>query len=446
MKKIYLFLFLISASLVLQAQTADKPWGFGLGAGAYGNFDKEGVGVMPQLYFSRFLSPTFDVMLQQNIAVFNSKVRNDLDAANTVLNLRLKLYNDKIINSDSPVKPYVYGGPGLLFDNNTEGLNFNLGIGSKFAVAPSTAIFLEGGYIDGVSYEASNGGDRKEDMWKVVGGIEFSFGKAKDSDEDGVPDRKDNCPDTPYGVTVDENGCPIDTDGDGIPDYKDDCPREAGLTSLAGCPDRDGDGIADKYDECPDDPGLEEFKGCPDTDGDGVPDKDDECPDTPKGYKVDDKGCPIDTDGDGLVDEEDECPTEAGPIENKGCPVKEEEKEAVVLPDIKVKPVYFVVDKSYLTEYTKGKLDKLVTLLEENPEYNVNLFGHTDSQASEEYNMDLAAARVKSVTKYLVEKGLDKSRITNTEALGESQPVASNDTEEGRKLNRRVEFEIFLLK
>ena len=88
-------------------------------------------------------------------------------------------------------------------------------------------------------------------------------------------------------VAVDADGCPLDRDGDGVPDYKDDCPDTPGLASLNGCPDKDGDGIADHLDECPDVPGLKKFNGCPDTDGDGVPDPKDECPDTPKGCAVD---------------------------------------------------------------------------------------------------------------------------------------------------------------
>jgi hypothetical protein len=71
---------------------------------------------------------------------------------------------------------------------------------------------------------------------------------------DGVSDNKDKCPDTPSGVAVDANGCPVDSDGDGVADYNDDCPTVAGLTSLKGCPDADSDGVADKNDKCPDTP------------------------------------------------------------------------------------------------------------------------------------------------------------------------------------------------
>ena len=446
MKRFFLLLIVLSVSLLLKAQTADKQWGFGLGAGAYGNFDKSGVGLMPEFHLSKYLSPTFDLMLQQSLAFFNSGVRSDMDAANTLLNLRFKFYNGKMITEDSPIRPYLYAGPGYLFDNRTSGLNFNLGLGSKFAVSPTTSLFLEGGYIDGITYKAPDGGNRKEDMWKIVGGIVFTFGKAKDSDRDGVPDRVDKCPDTPFGVTVDKNGCPVDSDGDGIPDYLDDCPHEAGLSSLGGCPDTDGDGIADKYDECPEEPGTKELKGCPDTDGDGVIDKNDLCPDTPSGVIVDENGCPVDSDGDGIPDYLDDCPHEAGPKENNGCPIEEAEKQKSIVLDIKINPVYFSIDQSYLTDYSKDKLDKLITLLNENPDYKINLSGFTDNIGSKEYNQLLSERRVKSVIGYLTSNGLDQSRIYETKAFGKESPAADNASEEGRRLNRRVEFEVFELK
>ena len=91
-----------------------------------------------------------------------------------------------------------------------------------------------------------------------------------DSDDDGVPDYLDLCPDTPIEARgyVDINGCLIDADDDGVPDYRDDCPDtpfEARETvDDRGCPkDSDFDGIPDYLDDCPKVPGLPEFNGCP---------------------------------------------------------------------------------------------------------------------------------------------------------------------------------------
>lgn len=157
-------------------------------------------------------------------------------------------------------------------------------------------------------------------------GVNFVFGNRKDSDHDGVADRKDKCPDTPLGVIVDRKGCPVDTDGDGVPDYIDKCPGtppEAYATvDQHGCPaDTDGDGVPDYLDKCPGTPaGVSvDANGCPfDTDGDGVPDNLDKCPDTPKDAKgmVDKDGCLLDTDGDGVPDYLDLCPNT--PAEAKG--------------------------------------------------------------------------------------------------------------------------------
>ncbi|MHB9055438.1 MAG: OmpA family protein [Paludibacteraceae bacterium] len=118
-------------------------------------------------------------------------------------------------------------------------------------------------------------------------------GTAKDSDGDGVKDSKDLCPNTPAGVKVDANGCPLDTDGDGIADYQDECPTVAGLQALKGCPDADGDGVTDSKDLCPNTPaGVNvDANGCPlDSDGDGIADYLDKCP-TVAGT-VENNGCP----------------------------------------------------------------------------------------------------------------------------------------------------------
>ena len=171
-----------------------------------------------------------------------------------------------------------------------------------------------------------------------------------DNDRDGIPNKKDSCPDEAGSIEM--NGCP-DRDKDGISDNKDDCPLEPGLAILNGCPDKDGDQIADKLDlcpevaglkylkgcpdrdldsipdnedECPNTLGLKMFKGCPDRDLDSIPDKEDECPDR-KGLKIF-GGCP-DSDGDSLPDQTDNCPELAGPKERNGCPEMDKDKDGL---------------------------------------------------------------------------------------------------------------------
>ncbi|HZL11344.1 MAG TPA: thrombospondin type 3 repeat-containing protein, partial [Prolixibacteraceae bacterium] len=343
MKKTLFLLLIVAFSASINAQTSDKKWGIGAALGAYGTLNNGGIGLMPEGYFlSRYLSPKFDLVFQGDLGMFRSNANNDLNFANGLLNLRYKLSDES-----KNFRPYIYGGPGVLSVNTGTGslgeanksiVNFDLGLGGKLYVSPRTAFYMEAGYIHGLETTVA-GVTERESYWKTTFGLETAFGKTKDTDMDGVSDRKDKCPNTPTGVAVDKDGCPVDTDGDGVADYMDDCPTEAGLTSTKGCPDTDKDGIADKDDACPEIAGLASLKGCPDADGDGVTDKDDKCPNTPKGYKVDASGCPFDTDNDGVINEEDDCPTVAGPKENKGCPVEE-----IITSEMQIDPVLFGFD------------------------------------------------------------------------------------------------------
>ncbi|HAQ19299.1 MAG TPA: hypothetical protein DCR40_08730 [Prolixibacteraceae bacterium] len=447
MKKLLLLSLILAFAASTNAQTSDKKMGFGFGIGAYGTSNDQGVGLMPEVYLSRYLSPKLDLMLKGDLGVLNSKV-DKIDLANAFLNLRFKLTDES-----KKFRPYLFAGPGLLADNQESGLNFDLGLGGKYYFNPGTAFYFDAGYLNGIETTRASKPVR-DNILKATVGLEFGLGKAKDSDMDGVSDSKDKCPNTPAGVNVDNFGCPVDTDGDGVADHIDDCPAVAGLASLKGCPDKDKDGIADKNDACPDVAGLPALKGCPDTDGDSVADKDDKCPDTPKGWKVDLSGCPLDQDKDGVPDAIDECPTVAGTKDTKGCPVKvvtletikELTPEQVVMQNVKVTPVHFLSDKSYLTDYSKGVLEKLIKTLNSDKDFKVNMYGYTDSQGSDNYNIKLSQDRINSVVEHLISKGISKDRIIHQKALGKAKPIASNDTEEGRLQNRRVEFEIFKMK
>ena len=136
--------------------------------------------------------------------------------------------------------------------------------------------------------------------------------KKMDTDNDGVNDFDDICPELPGLVEL--NGCP-DKDKDGVHDLADECPDQMGFPETNGCPDRDNDGVADKDDQCPDMYG--EGSGCPDMDKDGVPNTKDDCPDIPGPLEL--NGCP-DSDGDGIKDSEDNCPEKVGDAEHGGCP------------------------------------------------------------------------------------------------------------------------------
>ena len=442
MKKLLLLSIILALTAGLNAQTLDKKWGLGIGLGGYGvtNNNKSEIGLMPELYLSRYLSPRLDLSLKAEMGLWRSDLVNTLDLVNPFLNLRFKLGQET-----SKLRPYLYAGPGFLADNTGTGLNFDAGLGAKYYFNPNTALYFDAGYINGIEVTRISGVVH-DNFVKATVGLEFDFGKVKDSDMDGVSDKKDKCPETPAGVAVDANGCPLDTDGDGVADYIDNCPTVAGLTSLKGCPDTDKDGIADKDDACPEVAGLASLKGCPDTDGDGITDKDDKCQDTKKGYKVDSAGCPLDTDKDGIVDEEDNCPAVAGTKENKGCPVVEKIVDEAVLPALKVEAVYFDYDRSVINSGEKVKIEELVNILKTNNSLKVNLTGFTDSKGTEEYNMKLSERRIESVITSITSHGVSEKRVSKEKPLGEAKPAASNESEEGRALNRRVEFELIKTK
>ncbi len=134
-------------------------------------------------------------------------------------------------------------------------------------------------------------------------------------------------------------------------------------------------------------------------------------------------------------------------------PVKQDLKlaPAEVLP-IEVTPIaentviplnniFFEFDKSTLTSESFPELNRIVTLMNERKTMTVEIAGHTDQVGPENYNMMLSEKRAKSVTKYLVEKGVSQERISTT-FFGETKPVDTTNTKAGNSKNRRVEFKI----
>lgn len=101
--------------------------------------------------------------------------------------------------------------------------------------------------------------------------------------------------------------------------------------------------------------------------------------------------------------------------------------------------ILFGYDRSDLTASAESNLDKLSNVLKEYPDTNIEIQGHTDSKGSESYNQGLSDRRAGSVSTYLRGRGINSGRII-TKGYGENAPVASNDTDEGRAQNRRVNF------
>ncbi len=170
-----------------------------------------------------------------------------------------------------------------------------------------------------------------------------------------------------------------------------------------------------------------------DSDGDGVVDSKDKCPGTPAGRKVDADGCELDSDGDGIVDALDACPTVFAKTAD-GCPPPVVAPKKMVLEGVN-----FDNDEAALSAESAAILDQAAATLKEWGDVKVEVAGHTDSRSTDDYNMTLSQRRAESVRSYLIGKGVAAERLT-ARGYGESQPVAENETEDGRAKNRRVEL------
>lgn len=266
--------------------------------------------------------------------------------------------------------------------------------------------------------------------------------KFEDTDGDGILDSDDSCP--KLAGPAENKGCPWpDKDADTVVDKDDKCPTVAGPVENNGCPwvDSDKDTILDNVDACPSVAGPIENNGCPwpDTDGDSVLDKDDKCPNE-KGL-VANAGCPeYDADKDGVTDKEDECPTVAGLASNKGCPEVTQE----VLKELKVqaRAVFFVTGKAVLQSADKGetdgRLEAIKEIIKNYPNAKFSIEGHTDNVGNVKANQKLSEDRAKVVMDALIAKGVKPENLTY-KGFGDTKPVASNKTAEGRAENRRTE-------
>ena len=276
-------------------------------------------------------------------------------------------------------------------------------------------------------------------------GVKIPCPRLRDDDNDGVLDKFDKCLGTPANVAVDSFGCPLDTDKDSVPDYLDQCPGtpKGVQVDSVGCPiDSDGDGIADIYDLCPNTPDSIEVDahGCPvDSDGDGVADYLDKCPDTSKEAEVDTCGCPVDTDGDEVPDYLDKCPNVKGSAKNNGCPIVSAKNKAVLKKA--VHGIQFETNNAVIKTSSYPILNKVVTMMKKNPSYKLHISGHTDNVGKPAQNMKLSKERAAAVVKYLTKKGIKSSRL-RSDGFGGTKPVASNKTEKGKAMNRRVDFEV----
>ncbi|PPI84869.1 hypothetical protein KEHDKFFH_06585 [Marinobacter maroccanus] len=274
-------------------------------------------------------------------------------------------------------------GPRTAGSNHDE-TRVNVGTGFRYNV--SDAVSLRG------DLREFHGIDESTFDTQVSLGISFAFTRTiaqaapqpMDSDSDGVPDSRDQCPGTPAGVAVDSTGCEPDGDRDGVVDRRDDCPN------------------------------------------------------TPRGAEVDNRGCELDSDNDGVVNSQDLCPnTSAGAqVDASGCEGVVETIETFTIE------VQFPTNSSVIGNTFDSEIRRVADFLNENPETIVEIAGHSDSRGAADYNRALSQRRAEAVAGRLTGPlGVDPSRV-NAVGYGEEAPIASNNTAEGRAANRRVEARI----
>ena len=550
MKRIsFIVLLSIIFTSLISAQNFDKKWGLNIDYGSiqyrgelgdqFLDFSKwqSGYGIE----VSRYLSPSFNVGFRGGYNYLSVVGPGNLDYSmngelfSLLLNLEYKFSNGVTLPENGLFRPYIKPCVGMIFGQtwgkslDLNGAPYNLPLhdialsvkgGTKVKINKNISAFLELGnlWVTAVGMDGSKKDVSRDQFIQLNLGLSFTIGALRDADRDGVGDKADLCPQTPRGIEVDVQGCPLDNDGDGIPNFKDKCIDMAGSVETQGCPDIDSDGIADIYDHCPNDSGPKSNNGCPvvkiepitspidvsnigisekgvrvfyvytdnntavptvyssssnegmayDEDGDGISDNIDICPTRPgviENYGcpanefIDEvnntvlnlplsdiavkHGCPSDIDCDGISDDLDKCPNNAGAIRNLGCPI--EKLKPQWKQSVSVRPAHFMSGKTFLTDYSRERVDQLISIMNNNPTFNVWMFGHTDASGPSDINLRISEQRIQTIVDYLISKGIARERIF-TMGLGESFPASLARTENAQLMNRRVEFYLFEFK
>jgi outer membrane protein OmpA-like peptidoglycan-associated protein len=394
------------------------------GLGAWVNFPiGNSVSIEPQLLYNSYQFQTRSTAL--NLLMYDGKIRF------ISLPILLKIHaGDAIAFTLGPQFDFMTS----IEDNNNVAVKesfkgTSVGISGGLEVFPRGKVTIFGRYILGLTDmddRANHNPDMEYKISNIALGLKFKlFGKKET---------------TTYKATT-VTAPPADSDNDGIPDDQDKCPNQPGTAKYNGCPipDSDNDGINDEEDKCPNQPGIAKYNGCPipDSDNDGINDEEDKCPNQPGTAKY--NGCPIpDKDNDGINDEEDKCPDIAGIAANSGCP--EVPANLSKSLGLAAQGISFGTGASTkLTTKSNASLDKVVTMLNENPALKIRIEAHTDNAGDADANMKLSQDRAEAVKAYLVSKGISEDRII-TEGFGGTQPITDNTTAAARAKNRRIEL------
>lgn len=501
MSKRYGIFFMFAAVMLLSANAFAQFRANGLGGGAgagvsYGQTDIDR-STDPGLHFRAFLRHSlgekFEVEVGAGIA---TKISGEDDAYKTDLkpiDMRL-LFRPFATRSFSP---HLYAGMGALhYDVNTIPSNRSanvdteswtgfvpVGAALQFRIDDNTSFEINGGYnfvlsdeIDAIVADGNDGyfnahagltmtgfdWNADPDLDGLTNGEERELGtdgQVADTDGDGLNDGDEF-------KKYKTDPLKADTDGDGLSDYAEVITHKSSPTST----DTDGDGLAD-MDEVKthqtdptmadsDSDGLTDaeevntYKSNPmnkDTDGDGLTDGDEV-----KKYKT--KFDVADTDGDGLSDGDEVnmhssnptvADTDGGSVNdgvevNRGTnPNKAEDDVVLEVAEVGAKIVLdgiiFATGKADISDQSADILEKAYQTMVAYPDMEVEIHGYTDATGSRSGNMRLSTRRAIAVRSYLVQKGIEGVRLT-AKGFGPDNPIASNETAEGREKNRRIEF------
>lgn len=473
MKKIFFIVFTLFFVFKSYSQTLDQKWNVNIYVakndyvGSYSNsirffnslFFNSGV------QFSKFYNSKFDWTIDANNGVWAfSQNDNDKFITRGFVAMYSSIRYRPFRLDSKKFSPFVSAGIGTrLFikpisgqDNTSYDIIFPITLGIDIKLGKYTALRYQS--VFGFTNSNSNDGNLEtenniftKDAY-FMNSIGFVFHIAPlpkrekkpkpekaikvviiDKDKDGVPDDEDECPEVSGKGNY--NGCPDnDKDGDGILNEFDKCPEIKGEERFSGCVDSDNDGVSDYYDKCPNLYGKLTSSGCPDTDGDGVTEDLDKCPNE-FGLEIN-YGCP-DSDKDGVIDLNDKCPTVFGVLELNGCP-----KQVLInyekLKELS-KGIQFESGSAILKTNSYIVLNQIVAELKNNANLNLIIEGHTDNKGDATKNLLLSKNRAKAVEDYIIKNGIDLKKISSN-GFGGTKPIADNNTEEGRALNRRVDL------
>lgn len=300
---------------------------------------------------------------------------------------------------DQAWNPYLVAGAGhadfgdgqvFTAGTNHDETRVNLGVGVRGNVSDSISVRADLREFHGI--------DESTFDTMVSLGVSFNFSRTVSDPAPSKPERK----------------APADSDNDGVPDSRDQCSGTASGASV-------------------------DSRGCElDDDNDGVANSQDQCPSTAAGASVDSRGCELDSDNDGVVDSRDQCPgtTAGAEVDETGCEGVTETTETIELQ------VQFPSNSSVIGDRFDTEISKIADFMQENPETTVEIAGHTDSLGEASYNQYLSQRRAEAVAERLTGPlGIDPERVTAV-GYGEAEPVADNSSASGRAENRRVEARI----